>query len=125
MQILLVDNSPSTRSILKQMLEALGHEDVFEAADGIDAARFLEQNAVDLVITDWRMPNMDGLALLKTLRDSANGVPVLFLITKTERCQAISALQAGANSYIIKPFDQYTLAQRIRQALAHATPPGN
>jgi len=123
MRILLVDDSPSTRLVLRDMLESMGYNDFVEVADGIDAARAMEQESIDLVVSDWRMPNMDGITLLKTLRANGNDVPVLIVITKAERCHAIAALQAGASSYIIKPFDSTTLAERIRQALANATPP--
>jgi two-component system chemotaxis response regulator CheY len=123
MRILLVDDSASTRAMLRQMLSALGHKDIVEAADGIDAAKTLQQESPDLVICDWRVRHVDGNALLKTLRTNGNNVPVLIVITRTERCQAICALQAGANSYIVKPFDQNTLADRIRQAITNAAPP--
>ena len=124
MRILLVDHSPSTRSMVRQMLVQLGHSDVTEVDDGIDAAKTLQRDSVDLVISDWRMPHMDGLALLNALRSEGNHVPVLVVMNKGERCLAISALQAGANSYIVKPFDESTLSDRIRQALANTeTPP--
>lgn len=124
MRILLVDHSPSTRATFRDMLEHLGHQDVVEATDGIDAAKILQGDGVDLVISAWRMPHMDGMALLTTLRGRGNSVPVLVIMNKSERCLAISALQAGANSYIIKPFDAHTLADRIRQAVINTeTPP--
>jgi len=123
MRILLVDDSPSTRNVFRQMLQNMGHKDIAEAADGIDAARLLEQDTIDLVISDWHIPNLDASGLLRTLRSSGNQVPVLVVISRAERCQALGALQAGANSYIIKPFDQKTLSERIQQAMANSTPP--
>jgi len=117
MRILIVDNSVSTRVVLKQMLTDMGHNDVIEAADGIDAANILEKNAVDLVISDWEMPHMDGVELVRAIRRRGDDVPVVIVIGQSKRCEAIGALQAGANSYIVKPFDSTTLADRIMQAI--------
>ncbi len=117
MRILIVDDSVSTRAVLKQMLADLGHNDVIEAADGIDAANMLQKNAVDLVISDWEMPHMDGVELVKAIRSRGDDVPVVIVVGQSKRCEAIGALQAGANSYIVKPFDSTTLSDRIMQAV--------
>ena len=121
MRILLVDDSVATRAMLSTMLADLGYTDLLEAADGIDAGALLQKEDIDLVIVDIDAPHLSGIDLARTLRDAGNTVPLIMLINQCKRSSAISALQAGANTYIVKPFDAATLADRIRQAMENAT----
>jgi two-component system, chemotaxis family, chemotaxis protein CheY len=117
MKVLLVDDSRTIRNIQKNILTRLGHEDIVEAADGVEGIAKLKAESPDLVLLDWNMPNMDGLTFLKTIR--ANGVktPVIMCTTEAEKTRVIQAIQAGANNYCVKPFSTETMAEKIEQTM--------
>jgi len=117
MNILVVDDFPTMRRIVKNLLKDLGFENVDEAEDGADALGKLRGNAFDFVVSDWNMPNMDGLTLLKHIRadDSLAHLPVLMITAEAKKENIISAAQAGASGYIVKPFTAATLQEKLER----------
>ncbi len=120
LKILAVDDSPTMRRIIINTLKRAGYGDVVEACDGKDALAKMKVESVDMVITDWNMPEMDGLTLVSTLRamDEYKGLPILMITTRSVKEDIVEALKAGVNNYIVKPFTPDTLKQKIEQVLA-------
>ena len=121
MKFLVVDDFSTMRRIIKNVLGDLGYSNVTEADDGSTAWPLLQQNHFDFLITDWNMPGMPGLDLLKAVRadDRLNGLPVLMLTAESKREQIAEAAQAGVNGYVIKPFTATTLQEKIEKILAN------
>lgn len=113
---LVVDDSRTIRTILKRILLELGYE-VCEAADGREALAVIDTqgNSVSLVLTDWNMPEMDGLELLKRLRQNPqlSLLKIIMVTTETELDRMVSALDAGANEYVMKPFTKEILREKL------------
>jgi two-component system chemotaxis response regulator CheY len=99
------------------MLSGHGVSDTAEAADGQQAIEMVSDSDYDLVLLDWNMPKVAGIDALKKIRQDGNKVPVIMVTTESEKTRMITALKAGANNYVIKPFDQETLLGKIQQAL--------
>lgn len=122
MKILVVDDFSTMRRIITNVLRQLGFENIVEAEDGSKALAILEADPVDFVITDWNMPQMSGLDLLKAIRASENeqlkGIPVLMVTAEALQDNIIAAAKAGVNNYIIKPFDAATLSEKIEKIFA-------
>ncbi|WP_199099082.1 sigma-54 dependent transcriptional regulator [Dyella sp. ASV21] len=116
-RILVVDNEAKMRRILELSLKSLGHV-VVEAADGADALAKVEQQSVDLVLTDLRMPRMDGIALLAALRQRGHDVPVIVMTAFGTIETAVAAMKLGAIDYIIRPFEMETVEMAVARALA-------
>ena len=119
MKVLVVDDFATMRRIITNVLKQLGYENIFEAEDGTKALQILETEKIDFVITDWNMPQMSGLDLLKAIRASEDkkDIPVLMVTAEAMQENIIKAAQAGVNNYIIKPFDAKTLAEKIQKIL--------
>ncbi|NOX54225.1 MAG: response regulator [Planctomycetes bacterium] len=117
MKVLLVDDSGTMRTIQKRMFAKLGVPDeaISEAADGQQALQLFESNHFDLVLTDWNMPNMDGLTLLKEIRKRNEKVPVIMITTEAERARVVSAISAGVSDYLVKPFSPDALEAKLRR----------
>ena len=107
------------RRIIKNLLNDLGYQDVTEADDGATALPMLQAGNFDFLITDWNMPGMPGLDLLKAVRADAKlaKMPVLMLTAEAKREQIVEAAQAGVNGYVIKPFTAVTLKEKIDKIL--------
>jgi len=118
-QILVVDDEPKMRRVLEIMLQKLGHR-VFVARNGREALDVFGDNAIDLVIADLRMPEMDGIELLATLRARNNDVPVLVVTAHGTVETAVAAMKYGAFDYIVRPFDLDALLLSIERALVAA-----
>ena len=118
-RILAVDDSPTMRRIIVNTLRRAGYTEVIEAADGREALEKLKTDSVNLVITDWNMPQMDGLSLVRVLRNSDEFklLPVLMITTRSVREDIVKALKAGVNNYIVKPFSPETLRAKIQEVL--------
>lgn len=118
-KILAVDDSPTMRRIIVNTLRRAGYTDVIEASDGRDALEKLKTDQITLIITDWNMPQMDGLSLVKALRssDDFKQLPVLMITTRSVREDIVKALKAGVNNYIVKPFSPETLKAKIQEVL--------
>jgi two-component system chemotaxis response regulator CheY len=117
MRLLVVDDLTTMRSLIRKMLKAIGYTLIDEAVDGVTALEKLKTQRFDLVITDWNMPNMDGLTLLQEIRKSEHhaDVPVLMVTAETRRENVIAAIRAGANGYVVKPFSEAALADKLAQ----------
>jgi two-component system chemotaxis response regulator CheY len=119
MKFLVVDDFSTMRRIIKNLLNDLGYQDVTEADDGATALPMLQAGNFDFLITDWNMPGMPGLDLLKAVRADAKlaKMPVLMLTAEAKREQIVEAAQAGVNGYVIKPFTAVTLKEKIDKIL--------
>jgi two-component system chemotaxis response regulator CheY len=120
MKFLIVDDFPTMRRMVKGLLHELGYQDVTEADDGNTALPMLKNGSFDFLITDWNMPGMAGLDLLKAVRADARiaKLPVLMLTAEAKREQIIEAAQAGVSGYVIKPFTVQTLKEKIDKIIA-------
>ena len=114
-RFLVVDDFSTMRRIVRNLLKELGFSNVDEAEDGAVALQKLNSAPFDFVVTDWNMPNMDGLALLQAIRRSPQlkHLPVLMVTAEAKREQIIEAAQSGVNGYIIKPFTAQTLEEKL------------
>lgn len=119
MKFLVVDDFSTMRRIIKNLLHDLGYANVTEADDGNTALPLLQQGEFDFLITDWNMPGMPGLDLLKAVRADTKlkQMPVLMLTAESKREQIVEAAQAGVNGYVIKPFTAVTLKEKIDKIL--------
>lgn len=117
MTVLVVDDFATMRRIITNVLKQLGYENIFEAEDGAKALQVMETEKIDFVITDWNMPQMSGLDLLKAIRASEDkkNIPVLMVTAEAMQENIMKAAQAGVNNYIIKPFDAATLSEKINK----------
>jgi len=115
MKILIVDDFSTMRRIIKNLLRDLGFSNTQEADDGLTALPMLKAGNFDFLVTDWNMPGMQGIDLLKEVRADAElaGLPVLMVTAEQKREQIIEAAQAGVNGYIVKPFTAQTLKEKI------------
>ncbi|MBF0566249.1 MAG: chemotaxis response regulator CheY [Nitrospirae bacterium] len=115
MRILVVDDFSTMRRIIRNILKQLGFEKMEEAEDGEQAFQKLQNGGFDFLVTDWNMPNMTGLELLKKVRADAKlkSLPVLMVTAEAEKEQVIEAVKAGVNNYIIKPFTADVLKEKI------------
>ncbi len=120
LKILAVDDSPTMRRIIINTLKRAGYSDVLEASDGRDALAKMKVEKVNFVITDWNMPEMDGLAFVTALRSMGEykSLPILMVTTRSVKDDIMEALKAGVNNYIVKPFTPDTLKEKIEQVLA-------
>ena len=114
-RILIVDDFSTMRRIVKNLLNDLGFTNTAEADDGTTALVELQKAKFDLVVTDWNMPGMPGIDLLKAIRadESLAKIPVLMVTAEAKREQIIEAAQCGVNGYIIKPFTAQTLEEKL------------
>jgi len=115
MKILIVDDFSTMRRIIKNLLRDLGFNNTAEADDGTTALPILQSGSFDFLVTDWNMPGMSGIDLLKAVRADAKlaKMPVLMVTAEQKRDQIIEAAQAGVNGYIVKPFTAVTLKEKI------------
>lgn len=119
MKFLVVDDFSTMRRIVKNLLHDLGYPNVTEADDGKTALPMLQGGGFDFLISDWNMPGMSGLDLIKAVRSDAKlaKMPVLMLTAEAKREQIIEAAQAGVNGYVIKPFTAETLKEKLDKIL--------
>jgi two-component system chemotaxis response regulator CheY len=123
MKILLVDDSKTMRNIQKSILAQMGHTQIEEACDGLDALSKVGSFAPDLLLVDWNMPNMDGLTFVKQFRSKGCKTPIIMVTTEAEKTRVIEAIKAGVNNYVVKPFTPDVLSQRIEETLAKVGAP--
>ena len=117
MKFLVVDDFSTMRRIVRNLLKELGFTNVDEAEDGQIALQKLNSLPFDFVVTDWNMPNMDGLTLLQNIRatPSLKHLPVLMITAEAKKENIIAAAQAGASGYIVKPFTAATLSEKLEK----------
>ena len=117
MKILVVDDFATMRRIVKNILKQIGFSNIDEAEDGTNALVKLKQDNYDMVVSDWNMPNMTGLELLKAIRadNVINKTPVLMVTAEAKKENVLEAIQSGVNNYIVKPFTADTLKDKIEK----------
>ncbi len=117
MKIMLVDDSKTMRNIQKSVLTQLGHTDLLEACDGLDALSKVGAYEPDLILVDWNMPNMDGLTFVKQYRAKGGKAPIVMVTTEAEKARVVEAIKAGVNNYVVKPFTPEVLSSRINETM--------
>ena len=119
MRFLVVDDSSTMRRIIINTLNKLGHEEILEAGNGREGMERLLSSPVDMVITDWNMPEMTGIEFIRAMRgvDKMKQLPVLMVTTNAAKDDIVEALRAGVNSYIVKPFTPDTFREKILAAI--------
>ncbi|WP_421855185.1 chemotaxis response regulator CheY [Marinomonas sp.] len=117
MKILIVDDFSTMRRIIKNLLRDLGFTNTVEADDGMTALPILQAGTIDFLVTDWNMPGMTGIELLRAVRadDKLKSIPVLMVTAEAKRDQIIAAAQAGVNGYVVKPFTAVALKEKIEK----------
>ena len=118
MRVLLVDDSGTMRTIQRRCLSKLGIENVVEAADGQQALELFSHAQIDVILSDWNMPIMDGLALLKAVRSRDQQVPFIMITTEAERARVVTAVNAGVSDYLVKPFTPDSLKEKLEKWVA-------
>ncbi|MCA9281499.1 MAG: response regulator [Phycisphaeraceae bacterium] len=120
MKVLIVDDSKTMRSIVKNCLGGIGYSDVEEACDGQDALEKVAQCKPGLILLDWNMPNMNGIDFLKAYRAKGGKAPVVMVTTESEKARVIDAIRAGANDFVVKPFTPDVLAKHVNRTIEKA-----
>lgn len=117
MRFLVVDDFSTMRRIVRNLLKDLEFANVEEAEDGVIALQKLKEGGFDFVVSDWNMPNMDGLTLLQNIRADAalKHLPVLMVTAEAKKENIVAAAQAGANGYVVKPFTAVTLSEKLEK----------
>jgi two-component system chemotaxis response regulator CheY len=117
MTVLVVDDFASMRRILKNIFRQLGFESVIEADDGTTALEVLKKNKIDLIVSDWNMPKMTGLELLKTVRasDEYKDIPFLMVTAEAQKQNVLDAVQAGVSNYVVKPFTAEQISDKLEK----------
>lgn len=117
MKVLVVDDFATMRRIVKNVLKQIGFTNIVEADDGTTALAVLKKDKIDLVISDWNMPKMNGLDLLKAIKgdESLKNVPFLMVTAEAQKSAVVEAVQAGVDSYIVKPFTADTVKEKLAQ----------
>ncbi|MFW6122895.1 MAG: response regulator [Thermodesulfobacteriota bacterium] len=115
MKVLVVDDFATMRKIVRNILKQIGFEDIIEAEDGTAALRLIKNDKVGLVVTDWNMPNMDGLDLLREIRQNpqTSNLPVLMVTAEGLKENVMEAVKAGVSNYVVKPFTAEVLQEKI------------
>ena len=120
MKLLVVDDSSTMRRIIKNTLDRLGYKDILEGEDGLQGWDVLNNNPdVGMLITDWNMPEMNGLELVKKVRADTRfrDLPIIMVTTEGGKAEVITALKAGVNNYIVKPFTPQVLKEKLAAVL--------
>ena len=119
MRILIVDDFATMRKVIRNLLKQIGYENTVEAEDGVCALRVLKSQKIDFVVSDWNMPNMTGLDLLKAVRADSELSATPFLMVTAEALQdnVVAAVRAGVSNYIVKPFSAETLKEKIEKIM--------
>jgi two-component system, chemotaxis family, chemotaxis protein CheY len=117
MNVLIVDDFSTMRRIVKNILRQLGFENILEADDGMNALDVLRSQKVDFIISDWNMPRLSGMELLKAVRtsDEWKDLPFLMVTAEGQKENVIEAVKAKVSNYIVKPFTPDTLAEKIKK----------
>jgi two-component system chemotaxis response regulator CheY len=120
-KFLVVDDFSTMRRIVRNLLKELGFVNVQEAEDGVDALNKLRAEKFDFVVSDWNMPNMTGIELLRNIRADAGlkHLPVLMVTAEAKKENIIEAAQAGASGYVVKPFTAATLDEKLKKIFAN------
>ncbi len=118
MKVLVADDSGIMRKIIIRSLNAVGVSDIVEAADGQEAIDAYKAEPVDLILTDWNMPNKTGLDVVTEIRALGSTVPIIMVTTEAQKSQVIAAIQAGVSDYLTKPFEADDLRAKLDKFVA-------
>jgi two-component system, chemotaxis family, chemotaxis protein CheY len=114
MKVLVVDDSSTMRRIISNSLTSIGNMEIVEAGDGMEGLTVLDDNPdTAIILTDWNMPNMNGLAFLTKVRETNKDIPIVMITTEAEKQNVVTAIKAGANNYIVKPFTPDVLKEKL------------
>lgn len=122
MNALVVDDSAVMRRIVMGGLNRAGITEIDQASDGSEAVTLVRDNEYDLILMDWNMPVMTGIEAVRNIRAAGKTVPIIMVTTEAEKCRVIEALKAGANNYIIKPFQPWSFVSKVNQTLQRPEP---
>lgn len=114
-KVLVVDDSGTMRKIVIRALNHVGLMDTIEAGDGVEGLTTFQANSISLVMTDWNMPNKTGLELAKDIRALGSKVPIIMITTESEKERVLEAIKAGVNDYLMKPFTQEVLQEKLQK----------
>lgn len=119
-KVLVVDDFATMRRIVKGALKQLGFKDIIEAEDGKAAFDELKKEKVGLIVSDWNMPNMTGLELLKAVRsdDGLKDIPFLMVTAEGQKDNVVEAIKSGVNNYVVKPFTPDTFSEKLQKVFA-------
>lgn len=120
MKALVVDDSGVMRRVLIGALARAEVTDVDQAADGKECVEAVQNNEYGLILMEWNMPNMLGIDAVKAIRADGHKMPIIMVTTEAEKSRVVDAIKAGANDYIIKPFEPVTIVEKIQQVLEKA-----
>ena len=118
MKVLVADDSTLMRHVLVKILSEAGVQTVVQAWDGAMAVEKVVEEKPDLVLMDWIMPNMTGIEAVRKIRASGNKVPIIMCTTEGEQNRIVDALKAGANNFVVKPFESKTIVEKVKETLA-------
>lgn len=118
-KVLIVDDYASIRKVIRNLLKQSGYKNIVEAEDGVMALRMLKSQKIDIVVSDWNMPNMTGLELLRAVRADPDLAKMPFLMITAEALHdnVLAAVKAGVSNYIVKPFTAEVLNEKIRRIM--------
>lgn len=119
-KILIAEDNPNLRQVLVNIIKKIGYEKILEAENGEIAWQFIQRGGVEMVLTDWAMPEMDGMQLLKKIRNSKAPtceIPFLMITAADTKNAIMSAGKSGVDAYIIKPFSVSTVVEKIKEAV--------
>jgi len=111
--VLVVDDSSTMRKIIIRSLQAVGVPDVVEAKDGAEAVDRFKEGGIDLILTDWNMPNKSGLEVVQEIRAINTQIPIVMITTEAEKRRVVEAIKAGVSDYLVKPFDSDALREKL------------
>lgn len=119
LSVLVVDDSAVMRKVIISALTAMNIDpaNITQAEDGLQAVKIVQEKEFSIILMDWNMPNMLGIDAVKAIRDLGNKTPVLMVTTEGERENVVKAIQAGANNYLVKPFNSDDLRTKVEQML--------
>ena len=115
MKVLVVDDSSMIRRLIKGMLEKSGFTDIVEATNGKEAVATARSESLGLILMDWNMPEVTGLEAVQSIRAAGNQVPIVMVTTEAEKQRVVTAVQAGINDYLVKPFTPEALIERVKK----------
>ncbi len=117
MKFLVVDDSLTMRRIIKNSLAKIGYTDVAEAGNGVEGLEEFEKGGISLILTDWNMPEMDGMTFVTKVREKDPNIPILMITTNAAKEDVLEAFKAGVSDYIVKPFTPEVLKEKIDNVL--------
>ncbi|MEE2972069.1 MAG: response regulator [Planctomycetota bacterium] len=120
MRVMLVDDSRTMRTVERDILKSLGLEEIEEACDVHDALSKITAFQPDLMLVDWDLPELDGLELVRRVRERGESIPIILITERTERSRILEAIHEGVNNVVAKPFTAEVMIKRIQDTMTRA-----